>query len=58
MLPEEAVLCSHYTQLCNGILPLTQGLGQATCCKLADYGYKSFNKWKFATMHHAVFGQL
>jgi len=27
---EEAVLCSHYAQLCNGILPLTQGLGQAT----------------------------
>ena len=24
--------------LCNGILPLTQGLGQATCCKLVDYG--------------------
>jgi len=38
MLPEEAVLCSPYAQLCNGILPLTQGLGQATCCKLADYG--------------------
>jgi len=37
MLPEEAVLCSHYAQLCNGILPLTQGMGQATC-KLADYG--------------------
>jgi len=36
---EEAVLCSHYAQLCNGILrPWTQGLGQATCCKLADYG--------------------
>jgi len=35
MLPEEAVLCSHYA--CNGILPLTQGLGQAAC-KLADYG--------------------
>ena len=34
---EEAVLCSHYAQLCNGILPLTQGLDQATCCKLADY---------------------
>ena len=32
---EEAVLCSHYAQLCNGILPLTQGLGQATW---ADYG--------------------
>jgi len=31
MLPEEAVLCSHYAQLCNKILPLTQGLGQATC---------------------------
>ena len=29
--------------LCNGILPLTQGLGQATCCKLADYGCKSKN---------------
>jgi len=47
MLPEEAVLWSHYTQLfngiipiqiCNGILPLAQGLDQATCCKLADYG--------------------
>ena len=37
MLPEEAVLCSHYAQLCSGILPLTQGLGQATCCKLEDY---------------------
>jgi len=33
------ILCSHYAQLCNGILPLTQGLGQATCRKLADYGY-------------------
>ena len=38
MLPEEAVLCSYYAQLCNGILPLTQGMGQANCCKLADYG--------------------
>jgi len=37
-LPEGAVLCSHYAQLCNGILPLTQGRGQATSCKLADYG--------------------
>jgi len=37
MLPVKAVLRSHYAQLCNGILPLTQGLGQATC-KLADYG--------------------
>ena len=36
MLPEEAVLCPHYAPLCNGILPLTGGLGQATCCKLAD----------------------
>ena len=35
---QEDVLYSHYAQLCNGILPLTQGLGQATCCKLADYG--------------------
>ena len=38
MPPEEAVLCSHNAQLCNGILPLIQGLGQTTCCKLADYG--------------------
>jgi len=41
MLPEEAVLGAHYAQLCNGILPLTHGLGQATCCKLVmlvDYG--------------------
>ena len=33
---EEAVLGSHYAQLCNGILLLTQGLDQTTC-KLADY---------------------
>ena len=38
MLPEEAVLCSHYAIIMQWILPLTQGLGQATCCKLADYG--------------------
>jgi len=38
ILPEEAALCSHSAQLCNGTIPLTQGLGQATCCKLADYG--------------------
>ena len=37
MPPEEAVLCSHNAQLCNGILPLIQGLGQTTCCKLEDY---------------------
>ena len=43
--------CNYYASrgspimltLCNGILPLTQGLGQATCCKLADYGCKSTN---------------
>ena len=39
MPPGEAVLCSHYAQLGTGTLLLTQGLGQATCCKLADYGY-------------------
>jgi len=38
MLQRKLYLCSHYAQLCNGILPLTQGLGQTTCCKLADYG--------------------
>jgi len=38
--------CNYYAsrgssimlKLCNGMLPLTKGLGQATCCKLADYG--------------------
>jgi len=34
MIPEEAVLCSHYAQLCIA-LPLTQGLGQANW-KLAN----------------------
>jgi len=57
MLPEEAVLCSHYAQLCNGILPLTQGLGQTTCRIMAACSCKSFNKWKVATMYHGAFGQ-
>ena len=41
MLPVEAVLCSHYAQLCNGIF-LTQGLGQATCQIMAVCSCKSF----------------
>ena len=47
MLSEEAVLCSHYAQLCNGILPLTQGLGQATCCK-----------WLHATVNPSISEKL
>jgi len=47
MLPEEAVLGSHYAQLGMGILPLTQGLGQALIVNwqiMAACSYKSFNK--------------
>jgi len=48
-------LCSHYAQLCNGILPSTQGLGQATCCRL--WLHAAVNP-KIAPVYHAVFGQL
>jgi len=47
MLPE-AVLCSHYAQLCNGILPLIQRPSKvfflliwqimAACCCVSDSG--------------------
>ena len=54
-------VCSHYAQLCNGILPLTQGLGQATCKLLADYGcmqLQILQQMKICHLYHAVFGQL
>ena len=54
MLPEEAVLCSHYAPLCNGILSLTQGVGQDACCIMAACSCKSFNKWKLATMYRVL----
>ena len=58
---EEAVLCSHYAQLCNGIYLWPKGWAKPLVVNwqiMAACSYKSFNKWKFATMCHAVFEHL